>query len=325
MPPAAPLSSEARRKRILIADDNAYYLTIIGDALTEAGYEIAALSDGFVALETIEREHERLDLVVLNRELPGLSGMEIVQKARERIPVKRLLLLIMDVFSKKGEEIEALKSSGASGYFNKSIPIEEIVYRINDLLFPPTRFSRKNPRAVIYLPVEFTYGGEKQQSYSFTVSADGMYIQSMSPPPPRSELTLCFRLADGREVTVPARVIYRYRYDPHRTRSVLPGMAVVFESIDAETKAAINKFVVDTLVHSARAQKEAVGSAAQPSMSEQIATCGSCIGLGKVPYVVCNACSASGKDCPVCRGTGLNPFIRKVCPECHGVGSVRPA
>jgi hypothetical protein len=249
--------------------------------------------------------------------------MDIVRKVRSETGNKSLVLLLMDVFTKKGDEIEALKSSGASGYFNKSIPLEEIVYRINDLLFPPERFSRKNPRAVVYVPVRYVMAGQTQQSYSFTLSADGMYIQSMAPPAPRTQMELTFRLGDGVDIHVRGRVLYRYKHDPLRNRSILPGMAVLFHDLKTEDRARIDKFVVETLVSSVRAQREVLGSGAHATGNEQIITCQVCTGLGKVCYVTCAACGGQGRACAICRGTGQNPFIRKVCPQCHGVGSLR--
>ena len=91
-------TADPRRKRILIADDNAYYLTIMADALVEAAYDIQALSDGFAALEILEREPGGFDVVILNRDLPGIPCMEIVKKIRD-LPENEDLIVLIPAFT----------------------------------------------------------------------------------------------------------------------------------------------------------------------------------------------------------------------------------
>ncbi|MFN7973319.1 MAG: response regulator [Acidobacteriota bacterium] len=313
-------------ERILVADDNAYYLTTIADALSEAGFEVTSCAEGFGALRAIEQG--AVDLAILNRDLPGLAGADIVRRLRRE--GSELPILIMDVFTRTGREAEELRGTGASGYFNKSLPIEEIVYRIRDLLFPAPE-GRKSPRTVRYVPLSYAEErgealGPWHASYSFTISADGMYVQSADPPAPQSRVRLRFRVRSRQdpEVEVRGRVMYRHRPDPAGRRSIVPGMAVQFEDLDEDARRDIAALVIETLVSSVRTQGEVVGPDARLSATERVVTCKSCTGLGKVPYEPCRACEGRPPraDCRTCRGTGQNPWILRVCQACGGIGSL---
>ena len=112
----------ARRLRVLVADDNPTNREVIGKILERGGHGVTAVSDGDQALDAIE--NERFDAVLLDRNMPGRSGVEALQamrlltRGRERIPV---IMLSADVTPEtKREAFEA----GADAYLAK--PIEAL-------------------------------------------------------------------------------------------------------------------------------------------------------------------------------------------------------
>jgi two-component system sensor histidine kinase RpfC len=99
----------ARKLRVLVADDNPTNREVIGKILERGGHHVTLVHDGEQALDALERE--RPDIVLLDRNMPGMGGMEALQAMRlltrggERLPA---LMLSADVTPEaKREALEA--------------------------------------------------------------------------------------------------------------------------------------------------------------------------------------------------------------------------
>lgn len=65
-------------KHILIVDDDVIFSQITQDALTEAGYRVSVVSNGNTALTVLINHPEDYDLIILDRMMPELSGLDIL-------------------------------------------------------------------------------------------------------------------------------------------------------------------------------------------------------------------------------------------------------
>ena len=70
---------------ILVVDDDEAVLTIVSRMLERRGYTTYAVASGEAAEEILEREGE-VDLIVADLRMPGISGAELVRRARARCP-----------------------------------------------------------------------------------------------------------------------------------------------------------------------------------------------------------------------------------------------
>jgi two-component system, sensor histidine kinase RpfC len=118
----AQRGASARKLRILVADDNPTNREVIGKILERGGHGATLVNDGDQVLDAIERS--AYDLVILDRNMPGMSGIEALQalrlmtRARERLPV---IMLSADATPEaKREALEA----GADDFLAK--PIEAL-------------------------------------------------------------------------------------------------------------------------------------------------------------------------------------------------------
>jgi CheY-like chemotaxis protein len=68
----------------LIADDEANARSALAELLREEGYSVDTAADGFKALPKLEELAP--DLVLTDLKMPGLGGIELMRKARERDP-----------------------------------------------------------------------------------------------------------------------------------------------------------------------------------------------------------------------------------------------
>jgi two-component system sensor histidine kinase RpfC len=124
-------STAATRLRILVADDNPTNREVIGKILERSGHAATLVNDGEQALDAIERDAH--DLVILDRNMPGMGGMEALQalrlmtRGRERLPV---IMLSADVTPEaKREALEA----GADAFLSKPIEALRLLDEIQSL------------------------------------------------------------------------------------------------------------------------------------------------------------------------------------------------
>src|SRR5262245_52682857 len=116
-----PSSSEPLR--VVVADDHAFYRDGLARLLRECGIEaVACVPNGEAAIEAV-REHAP-DVVVMDLNMPGMTGVEATRRLSVEAPAARVLVL--SVSAQESDVTEAILA-GARGYVLKDGPIEEVV------------------------------------------------------------------------------------------------------------------------------------------------------------------------------------------------------
>jgi DNA-binding NarL/FixJ family response regulator len=114
--PAEPL-------RVVIADDHPFYREGLGRLLRESGIEVVAeVPNGEAALRAVEETAP--DVVVMDLNMPGMSGLEATRRLSEQSPATRVLVL--SVSAQETDVTDAILA-GASGYVLKDGPVDEVV------------------------------------------------------------------------------------------------------------------------------------------------------------------------------------------------------
>lgn len=114
--------------RILVVDDEPQLRRALRSTLTALGFIVAEAASGEAALEMVRAE--KFDLILLDINLPGLSGLETCRTMRTRSDVSILMLTVRD---RTGDKIEAL-DAGADGYVTKPFDVNELLARIRAAL-----------------------------------------------------------------------------------------------------------------------------------------------------------------------------------------------
>jgi two-component system KDP operon response regulator KdpE len=114
--------------RILVVDDEPQLRRVLRSTLSALGFVVADAANGEAALERIREE--KFDLILLDINMPGLSGLETCRAMRERSDVSILMLTVRD---RSEDKIEAL-DAGADGYVTKPFDINELLARIRAAL-----------------------------------------------------------------------------------------------------------------------------------------------------------------------------------------------
>jgi DNA-binding response OmpR family regulator len=114
--------------RIVVVDDDPTVADVVGRYLVRDGHTVECVHDGPEALRRILEQPP--DLVVLDLMLPGMSGLEVCRRLRERWPVPVVMLTAL------GDETDRLAGFefGADDYVTKPFSPRELAMRVRSVL-----------------------------------------------------------------------------------------------------------------------------------------------------------------------------------------------
>jgi two-component system KDP operon response regulator KdpE len=114
-----------QKTRILVIDDDRAIGRVLQRSLTRQGYTVLLVNTGEEALEIIKQR--RMDLIMLDLDLPGISGLEVCKRLRAHSNLPPLII----ISERKNERdtVEALDGE-ADDYISKPFGINEVLARI---------------------------------------------------------------------------------------------------------------------------------------------------------------------------------------------------
>ncbi len=108
--------------RILVVDDEPVQREMIAEFLARAEFDVQAVSSGAEALAVIKKE--RVDLVITDYKMPGMSGLELVKESKEINP--EVNVVILTAYGTNGTAVAAMKE-GAYDYLTKPVDLDELL------------------------------------------------------------------------------------------------------------------------------------------------------------------------------------------------------
>jgi two-component system, OmpR family, KDP operon response regulator KdpE len=138
--------------KILIVDDEPQIRRVMKAALTKQEYIVADARSGETALELLRKE--RYDLVILDRNMSGMGGLETCRAIRERSDIG---IIMLTVRKDESDRIEAL-DAGADDYVTKPFSMPELLARIRANLRRMPLASRQGTEIVAFDEVSIDLG-----------------------------------------------------------------------------------------------------------------------------------------------------------------------
>ncbi len=123
--------NQGKKARILVADDDHFYLRQYQDFIDGIGCETLAVDNGFEALE--KARDFRPDLAILDVVMPGMSGFEVAKRLREDPLTAHVPVMIVTSLSAKESRVKGLEE-GAAEFLSKPIDEAEFTVRVKNLL-----------------------------------------------------------------------------------------------------------------------------------------------------------------------------------------------
>lgn len=115
------MAPDAQKPRLLIVDDDPAVLDALCVTLRLQDYEVTGLSSAREAVEAVSLG--RFDLVLSDLNLPDMTGLELLRKARERDPALRCVLM-----TGASADVVALRAAdaGVTNWVTKPVTLKEL-------------------------------------------------------------------------------------------------------------------------------------------------------------------------------------------------------
>lgn len=118
-------------QRILVVDDNAFYLRVLADILHNAGYEAYTTQDGSQVIEIVNDNPP--DIILLDLIMPKLDGFEICKLLKDNYLTKDIPIIMVTART-DSESIKKALELGVFDYIKKPIEEIEVIARVQSTL-----------------------------------------------------------------------------------------------------------------------------------------------------------------------------------------------
>ena len=125
---AANESESAQPNSVLVVEDSAVYRNMLASCLREWGYDVSVAEDGLQAWEMVQNGNMP-NLLLIDWMLPGLDGIELCRRIRNRQTEPYPYVLLLSAQEKKQDLIDGL-NAGADDYLTKPFDVNELRARL---------------------------------------------------------------------------------------------------------------------------------------------------------------------------------------------------
>ncbi len=135
-PPAAasadsPPRDSAEKQRVLVVEDSRTIVAVVKYFLELEGFGVLVAGDGIAGLEVAKRE--RPDVIVTDRNMPGMDGLTMVKELRADPQTRHIAVLMLTSDSAVEKEAQAL-AAGADDYIVKPVEPRRLAARVKAVL-----------------------------------------------------------------------------------------------------------------------------------------------------------------------------------------------
>lgn len=129
-----------KSKKILVVEDEPSLIFTLQDTLENEGYEVFVTEQGADAIEIIKKE--KIDLMILDLMLPGMSGFAVCKKIRSMRYTFPIIML-----TARDQEIDKVTglNIGADDYITKPFGVKELLARIQARLRRSEKYAKAQP------------------------------------------------------------------------------------------------------------------------------------------------------------------------------------
>lgn len=233
-----PFSGDAQSGlKVLVADDDTVNQMVITDYLKRLGIEVDVVGDGQCAIDQIEKN--RYDLILLDMQMPKLTGLEVLIQFRKLESIRRVTAPVPVFIVSANIDEESLtraKALGLTGYIQKPLQFDVFKARLSEGL----RIYADKPRILLAEDSEpnqellrFIFD---QESYELDCASDGKMAFELFKQKNYDLILMDIQMPimDGLEATTFIR-----RWEQAHGRPVTPVIALTGGVTDQEVRACL--------------------------------------------------------------------------------------
>jgi len=128
-------------KKILVVDFDQEFLRFLSQFLRNEGFSVSTAADGSAGLEQCKAENP--DLIIMEAMLPKLHGFELCSRITQSATLKVPVIIVTGVYKDTVYKTEALRTFGASAYFEKPLDPADLLVSIRKILNLPAEPGKR--------------------------------------------------------------------------------------------------------------------------------------------------------------------------------------
>jgi CheY-like chemotaxis protein len=217
--------------KILLVDDVDFFRVVMRDYFKRTPATILTASSGQEAVEMALSE--RPDLVYMDVNMPGMSGIEACRVIKSNPALKDIPVLL--VFTPgRDSTVREVEASDCDGYLAKPFGREEFLNLGHRYLF---NIERRERRVPCQMTVEFTVNDTVYRGRGIDISLHGLYVEFRAEIPPARRLKASFLLptVSPRTIEVTGRIAWINQGLPRSNMTLPQGFGIEILSIDMDS------------------------------------------------------------------------------------------
>ena len=228
-------------KYILVADDSEFFRVKLSDILAEAGHKTKFVNDGKGVIEELEKDSDGFDLIMLDLQMPEVDGFSVLAWINDNNLAGKCPVLAVTGVYEPSQVLDRLKDLGAAGLMTKAFSPEQVMHRVNRLLFPE-KVVRGEPRVPISIPVDFTSEGASYTGYLLNLSASGLFLHAKQELPVDAIIHLKFSLPGYDSIITVSGVVMWCTYLSGE-ENLFGGAGIQFRDLSPSNQEVLRQFV----------------------------------------------------------------------------------
>lgn len=121
-----PVPADRKRRHVLVVEDEPVLREMLCENLHLAGYQPEAAADGLEAWNLLRQDTRRISTVLLDRRIPELDGLEVLQRIKSDPDLAHLPVIMQTAMTEPAEILEGLQA-GAYYYLTKPFTAETLL------------------------------------------------------------------------------------------------------------------------------------------------------------------------------------------------------
>lgn len=117
---------------VLIVDDNPFNLDIINEYMEDEGYKTICMKSPVFALEYLEKNIGGIDIILLDRMMPHMSGTELAQKIKGDNRLRDIPIIMISALSDQ-ERADEVEKSSVYKYLTKPFERDDLLATIKEV------------------------------------------------------------------------------------------------------------------------------------------------------------------------------------------------
>ncbi|TAN64000.1 response regulator [bacterium] len=230
-------------KRILIADDSVFFRTRLSDIFVEAGHRVRFAKDGQEVINEIKLNPNGIDLLVLDIQMPHVDGFGVLKWINENGFKGKFPVLAVTGVYEPVDVMNRLKRLGASGLVTKGFTPEQMIFRVNNILFPERSVEgAPRLRVPVSLPADFTVGDITRTGYILNISETGVFLHTKTDFLTGTNMLLKFSVP-GSDKVISAKCVVKWTTVEVASQTLFGGSGIMFNSLSEDGQRIVREFV----------------------------------------------------------------------------------